>query len=134
MAPGASRHISGWFAFSSGCYVNPDLDPNDPQLFQDRTNMAVTNRLRSGSKYQTLYGRKPAGMTEEDWKSTFEQQAQADYGASAGSLNIDLRKQAMEAGDPGIITRHGILSGEGYDNSQYMRKVMALRNVFRRNT
>lgn len=126
--------VAAWSPITSGSFVNPDLDPNDPQLFQDRTNMAVTNRLRSGSKYQTLYGRKPAGMTEEEWMSTFEQQAQADYGASAGSLNIDLRKRAMEAGDPGVITRHGILSGEGYDNSQYMRKVMALRNAFRRNT
>ncbi len=126
--------VAAWSPIRSGSFINPDLDPNDPTLFQDRANMAVTNRLRSGSKYQTLYGRKPAGMTEEDWKSTFEQQAQADYGASAGSLNIDLRKQAMEAGDPGIITRHGILSGKGYDNSQYMRKVMTLRNAFRRNT
>lgn len=126
--------IALWSPITSNSFLNPDLDPNDPTLFKDRANMAVTNRLRSGSKYQTLYGRKPAGMTEEDWKSTFEQQAQADYGASAGSLNIGLRKKAMEAGDPGVITRHGIVSGEGYDNSQYMRKIMSLRNAFRRNT
>ena len=40
----------------------------------------------------------------------------------------------MASGDTGDITREGILTGEGYDNSQYMKKIMTLRNAVRRNT
>tara|TARA_R100001082_G_scaffold99658_2_gene68480 strand:- start:7603 stop:9732 length:2130 start_codon:yes stop_codon:yes gene_type:complete len=126
------REVASWSPYTSGQYTNPN-DINDPTLLSQRTALSVEEALRNDPQYAQLYGRKPTGMSETQYGQVFSTQAMADYGQS-GMLNTDLIKKGMASGDTGDITREGILTGEGYDNSQYMKKIMTLRNAVRRNT
>jgi len=126
------REVASWSPYTSGQYTNPN-DINDPTLLSQRTALSVEEALRNDPQYAQLYGRKPTGMTESEYGQVFSTQAMADYGQS-GMLNKGLIKKGMSSGDTGDITREGILTGEGYDNSQYMKKIMTLRNAVRKNT
>ena len=126
------RESATWSPYETGQYNNPN-DTTDATLLSQRTALNVEGALRDDPKYAQLYGRKPTGMTETEYGQVFSAQAMADYGQS-GALNTGRLKRGMETGDPSTITREGILTGEGYDNSQYMGKIMNLRNAFRRNT
>ena len=126
------RLTASWSPYTSGEFSNPNAGLT-PEQQQARTGMAIQESLRADPQYQRMYGHKPTGMSESSYAQVFTTQATQDYG-TAGTLNTGLRKRAMEAGDPGVITREGIITGEGYDNSRYMGKIMNLRNAFRRNT
>ena len=126
------RDVASWSPYTSGQYTNPS-DITDSTLLSQRTALSVEEALRNDPQYAQLYGMKPTGMTESEYGQVFSTQAMADYGQS-GMLNKGLIKKGMASGDTGDITREGILTGEGYDNSQYMKKIMTLRNAVRRNT
>jgi len=122
--------------YSAGGTPSPYLDPNTAaggEMENLRLGMAQQDFLRDDPRYSQLYGRKPTGMSEPEYQQAFTNRAVADYGTE-GELRPDLIKAGMSSGDPNVITRAGIISGEGYDNSQYMRKIMTLRNAFRRET
>lgn len=130
------RDAASYNYYTAGGVSSPYLDPESPagaQMEQLRLGMNQQEFLRDDPRYSQMYGRKPTGMTEMEYRQAFTNRAEADYG-SQGALNPDLIRAGMESGDPTAITRAGIMSGEGYNNSQYMRKIMTLRNAFRRET
>ena len=92
--------------------------------------------MKSGEnpEYALLYGKKPEGVTDDQYLSSFEQQAAKLYGSAQAAQMVNLRRLGMQSGDLNVVGQQGIVSGEGYDSSAFQQRLAGFRSVFRSTT
>ena len=121
---------------------NPLKDGESPFVLtgsdgqQLRATSSIDEWLKSGEnpEYALLYGKKPEGVSDDQYLSSFEQQAAKLYGSAQGSQMVNLRRLGMQSGDLNVVGQQGIVSGEGYDSSAFQQRLAGFRNVFRSTT
>ena len=121
---------------------NPLKDGESPFVLtgsdgqQLRATASIDEWLKSGEnpEYALLYGKKPEGVTDDQYLSSFEQQAAKLYGSAQGAQMVNLRRLGMQSGDLNVVGQQGIVSGEGYDSSAFQQRLAGFRNVFRSTT
>lgn len=121
---------------------NPLKDGESPFVLtgsdgqQLRATASIDEWLKSGEnpEYALLYGKKPEGVTDDQYLSSFEQQAAKLYGSAQAAQMVNLRRLGMQSGDLNVVGQQGIVSGEGYDSSAFQQRLAGFRSVFRSTT
>ena len=104
-----------------------------PKIVDAAPTLAATQveYLRSTSDYESLFGARPSGMSEEAYVAAMRTKASSMLGAAEGALAVDAVKAGMRSGDPNAVGRQAVMSGSAYDSSTFMGNLAAAANRFK---
>lgn len=103
------------------------LDPSKAPSVQ----VSAGEYLRGTAEYDTLFGNRPSGMSEEGYVQAMSTQAQSLLGSAQGQLASDAVRAGMRAGSTQAVAQQAIASGSAYESSTFMGRLARGANVFR---
>ncbi len=89
--------------------------------------VAVRRALRDTPEYGELFGRKPEGMSEEEYVARFRSRSVA----LLGDVNQEAVVAGQRSGDPNTVGQQALLSGEAYRSSTFMERLARAAQTFR---
>lgn len=100
---------------------------------QDVSPEAVLRKnLEANGQYKDLYGKKPAGMTEEEYQNQFRSGAASMLGAEAADPTMI--RAGMRSGEYQTTVGQAAASKKAWDNSTFMGRLASAAQVIAENT
>ena len=93
----------------------------------------VRERLRDNPEYQDLFGKRPEGVTEEQYAGVFRNTAAGFLGAE-GVLATEAMKQGMRSGETAATARLSMYDRRFRDNATLIGKMANASSAFARFT